>query len=237
MMMETEGAVVPPPPRFDHLPDELVEMVLRQAGWALPYPPSLVRLVCRRWRRIADPIQRQWVSSPDDDIADQAERGHRNVVRWMMSMGCPWSTKASAFTAWAGKLAVLQLAREQGAPWDFRTCRAAAMGGHLHVLRWARENGCPWDKKVCAAAALEGHLDVLKWARENGAEWDSSVCRHAARGGHLALLVWAKDNGAPWDRDGCLIEASEPNTLRWIEATKSEARDPSVGYRLASTYM
>ena len=47
-------------------------------------------------------------------------------------------------------------------------CAAAAGAGKLNVLQWARENGCPWDQETLVSAIRGNHFTVAKWAVDNG---------------------------------------------------------------------
>jgi hypothetical protein len=75
---------------IDHLPNELLEQVLVRAASLSLSPPSLLRMVCRRWSwGAADLVSDSGDGAPEEEIARQVERGRLRVAEWMRSQGCP----------------------------------------------------------------------------------------------------------------------------------------------------
>ena len=88
--------------------------------------------------------------------------GHKELLEWAHTHGCPWSEDTCASAAWNGNKELLEWARANGCPWDDLTCANAAGGGHKELLVWARTNGCPWDVDECMSEAVN-YPDVLAW--------------------------------------------------------------------------
>lgn len=135
-----------------------------------------------------------------DTFMEAAGNGDLEVLKWLLSKGCPWNETTCIIAAGNGHLEVLKWARENDCPWDESTCSFAAEMGELETLKWAREKGCPWDKNTCRVAAAGNHLEVLKWARENGCPWNEDICSNASVNNNFELLKWARENGCPWDK-------------------------------------
>jgi hypothetical protein len=202
---------------------------------------AVCRLVCKKFRSL--------ISSKEPGLAlgfRAAYMGYGNVLRWLHNRSPQWlDSSVCRGAAIAGRLDILQWARQAGIPWDNAVCEAASAAGHLHVVRWAHENGAPWNEYscgaaatrharlnmlewlrthdapvgqfTCCAAAAAGKLDALQWALANGAQWDEQTCALAAYGGHLAVLQWARSMGAPWDSRTCRNAACAGNleVLQW----------------------
>ena len=131
------------------------------------------------------------------------------VLEWALGAGCPRDAALCSAAAAAGRLDVLEHARnELGIPWDAATTTAAAIGGHDAVLTFALDCGCEMEPRACAIAAAAGSLrgvQLLRAAHSTSSEergdliWDSEVCRAAAGcGAHAVdILQWCHAEGCP----------------------------------------
>ena len=77
-------------------------------------------------------------------FADAALTGRLEVVKWMRSHGCHWSSSAYTY---------------------------AASNNHLHVLNWLKMEGCPLDsdsyREAVETAKKYEQTEVLQWLTEN----------------------------------------------------------------------
>ena len=53
--------------------------------------------------------------------------------------------------------------RTIGIPWSDFVCYSAIKNGHLAVLQWLHQEGASLPKDACNEAAVNGHLEILKW--------------------------------------------------------------------------
>lgn len=129
-----------------------------------------------------------------------SKNGHIHILEWAHNKGVVWDNALTcASVAYCGQLDVLKWLRSIGCPWSCITTMEAAKGGHLDVLIWAFENGCDMHDGVCAYAAQGGYLNVLKWARSKGLPWGNYTMWWAAIEDRLDILKWAHENGCICD--------------------------------------
>jgi len=151
-------------------------------------------------------------------FAFACEGGNWEIIRWLRSEGCPWSTSACNRAAKGGQLEVLKWLRSEGCPWNVTTCSFAAEGGHLDVLKWLKKEGCPWNAGACNCAAEGGHFEVLKWLRSEGCPWNEWACTNAASGGYMEIMYWLMDGEEVYDfRPKC---SPNPDSGRYLEILK-----------------
>ena len=146
-----------------NLPDEFLSGMLQYIGKTHTFAAAMT---CRTfahetWRNARNDARRR--SGLPFGAAEPAKL-YRTPVRavvntvelcaWARDTGC-WNASVCALAASAGKLEVLQWARQNGCPWDWRTYEWAA--GHASIQQWADENGCPW-KIVFPGGTVGGHV-------------------------------------------------------------------------------
>ncbi len=105
---------------------------------------------------------------------DLGEWGSVEGLAWLMChVPDPLPEMSCEAFASAGRLDLLQFAREQGVPWNTHELSAteeAASNGSLNVLQWAIGDGAPYDAATCRAAALKnGHTRVAEWIDSHAA--------------------------------------------------------------------
>ncbi|AVK76375.1 Ankyrin repeat domain containing protein [Pandoravirus neocaledonia] len=90
----------------------------------------------------------------DDSLCEEAAfHGHldllkRLVVEWRPTLGEGLTNSAAA----GGNLDVLRWLRSVGCPWSTRTCDSAASNGYQEAVRWLIDAGCPVDAQSLARA-------------------------------------------------------------------------------------
>eukprot|EP00953_Heterococcus_sp_UTEX-ZZ885_P009066 5383-Heterococcus_DN1.PRE.2 len=71
---------------------------------------------------------------------------------------------------------VLTLARVHGLQWVIDLTTFSAFKGKLQLLQWLHECGCPWDEKVaCINATRRGHIGILIWVQQVTAPWSAAL--------------------------------------------------------------
>jgi hypothetical protein len=168
----------------------------------------ICRFVCTKLSKV--------IKSYDFKIEVEAGKGHKNILQWAISQGCPINKNVCAFAARNGHLEILKWAVQY--PWFNPTntpargypslnssynpsrgsyiCRYAAMGGHLFILGWLTFNGCQMDDTACESAAEYGHLHILQWIEDNYLEpWHEGkkqLKRHPHRWGPAVFEAAAR---------------------------------------------
>ncbi|AGO85097.1 Ankyrin repeat domain containing protein [Pandoravirus salinus] len=90
----------------------------------------------------------------DDSLCEKAAfYGHldllkRLVVEWRTTLGEGLTNSAAA----GGNLDVLRWLRSVNCPWSTRACDSAAANGHQEVVQWLIDAGCPVDAQSLAKA-------------------------------------------------------------------------------------
>jgi len=117
-------------------------------------------LVSRRWRAIVlgdldlqeevggwEPNARQ--PQRRTFLAGASRNGCLQLVKWLVSCGCPW---------------------------DEAACAEAARGAHVETLTWLQDAGCPWSSHRCLVAATDGgHIDLVRrFMRDQQQQYDEA---------------------------------------------------------------
>ena len=85
---------------------------------------------------------------PDKDLLLRCiAEGDVSLVKYLISIGCPYDIDSSAYAAYYGHLEILQYLRERNCPWDKTITKVAEEQEHYHILIWAIDNGCPHNCK------------------------------------------------------------------------------------------
>ena len=63
---------------------------------------------------------------------------------------------------------VIKYLRSVGVPWSLISCNKAAKAGRLDSLKYAHENGAPWTPDVIKVAAENGQYECMKYVIESG---------------------------------------------------------------------
>ena len=64
---------------------------------------------------------------------------------------------------------MMKYLRSLGGPWSEVSCQNAAEHGMLDSLKYAHEDGAPWMSNVISRAAAKGYLECMAYAMENSA--------------------------------------------------------------------
>jgi hypothetical protein len=219
------------------LPVELLDLVL---GHGHPYDRLVHKNVCQLWRRrlaqvvgaptsgYYNPNRGRHVTEetpPPCFIAWAVQRGHKNLIGWAHSSGCPLTASAAVAALDAGRFDLfLWLVAERGCPWRkmaTECAEAAARANLVEAIDWivAERRGAVDWRRVAVDAAERGHLAVLQRLPLRPRKAGTYVARCAARNGHLEVLRWAFERGYPIDHT-CAKEAAgrgDMDMLRWLD--------------------
>jgi hypothetical protein len=150
-----------------------------------------------------EPEAREKGGSESDFQGYAARRGDRELIKWGLAKGIPFSP--STFL-----IAITDTDRVD-----------------LKTFDWMLDQGCPLGdeeegKNLCATAAGKGDLDLLKWLRAKGVPWDSRTVNTAVEGGNFEVLKWLAANQCPWDHNATTTAAQSGNfrILRWLMEQK-----------------
>lgn len=104
-----------------------------------------------------------------------ARAGHIECLKYLLSVYCPVNSRALLAILENGHLTCLQvLIDDDYFPFNVSWPQKAAYRGRFHMVRYLHERGCPWDLRTADAAAFMGHFDILFYAIENGSGYDYS---------------------------------------------------------------
>jgi len=158
-------------------------------------------------------------------IAEAAEQGNLEMVKYCVANECPVDVWACAYAAENGHLECLKYLREEAkAPWDLTTATFAAQKGHLHILEYLVERKFDeYHEFACSDAASNGHLHCLKYLHETAeAAWDAKAVRDAHENDHSECLQYLLDNDCPLP-DGWRYEHGELYTSESESESESES--------------
>jgi hypothetical protein len=141
--------------------------------------------------------------------------------------GLQWHRNLPNFSAFFGKLELLQWLHENRCPWDeANVCRNAARRGRIDMLIWLQQLTAPPDglkREMLAEAGWGNKLDAVKWLRQQGASWPSSFCDLLdSKGAQVCWTVrvvrWALDSGCTWGEWQCAQLRPELYNSQWRKA-------------------
>jgi hypothetical protein len=135
----------------------------------------------------------------EDACVAAAARGRVDMLKWLRSRGCPWSTVTTHAAAASGQIATLHWAVQHGCPLS-KACATLLAGFSLSDMAWAMRSGCMVDECAAARAAHKGLVDVLSAVAGVIGSARVRVCASelssiAAQAGHLHVLRWLDDMG------------------------------------------
>lgn len=81
----------------------------------------------------------------------------------------------------AGKIEVLEWARDNGIPWGTGTSLAVRSANPIPTMKWLLANGCPIDARATAQAICRSDFELAKWLRDNGGPWNPEVAKIVAK--------------------------------------------------------
>lgn len=172
------------------------------------------------------------------DIAEAAEGGHLECLKYIFENGGRKHTRASYFTASGGHLECLKYLYECGNGFWPGSCEMAAINGNLDCLKYLHEHGCKWSNDesnhlyqnwdclkyaiengfewnadiICEKAVMTGNLENLKYAHQTGGKLNNS-CSEAAARESLICLKYLYENGCEWDIQKCCEAAIKKGNL------------------------
>mmetsp|Transcript_8201 Transcript_8201/g.19648 ORF Transcript_8201/g.19648 Transcript_8201/m.19648 type:complete len:295 (-) Transcript_8201:1302-2186(-) len=128
-----------------------------------------------------------WDSRTCSAAAEREENS--SLLWWAREQGCDWDASVSSQAAARGDLNLLKEVVSRGCPVDESVSDAASEGGQQEVLIWLHEScKCPWGPATCKWAAWRGDLETLMWAWSRGCPCDEDTCTAAAAKGHLQVI-------------------------------------------------
>lgn len=145
--------------------------------------------------------------------------GNLDILKWLLSEGCPLNGNCFSVAAGIGNLEMIQYLLDINCPKSNYVCEYAAAGGHLKCLIFLHENNFLWCENTCSSAAEKGHLHCLEYAHNNGCSWDAYTCSSAASYGHLDCLIYAYEHGCEidiWIYNNAK-KYNHTNCLDWLE--------------------
>ncbi len=127
--------------------------------------------------------------------------GNIDTVRWLSSKNIKDDTCHSTINAArGGNLEVLKHVISLGCPWSKNVCIIAAENGNLELLKWAVQNGCPWNisKMFPAAASCKRpNLELFQWLLDQGCPFVEAECfKIAANIANFEFIQFAQSKGS-----------------------------------------
>ena len=128
--------------------------------------------------------------------------GNIDIVRWLSSKNIKGDANLSTLTAAArgGNLEVLKHVLSLGCPWIERVCMIAAENGNLEVLKWAVRNGYPrYASEMCPAAAScqRPNMELYQWLFDQGCPFvEAESFKIAGKVGNFEFIQFAQSKGS-----------------------------------------
>lgn len=225
---------------FMHLPEELLELILRNLDET---SQAICMRVCKELRLLILRITKdripkisasdlvcsvsllKWQSEilgrpiTKHTLVMAARGGHMRVLRWAKNNTNPliavaWKNvihEEKPYSSSHYKVPVL------AAIW-----RAAAQGGQLDVLIWGLSNNYfQWHFEIPNIAARYGHIEILTWVRLHRYAFSAQeVCENIALSGNVANMKWAKPHDYPMGKSICSFAIRSGN-LRMVQYVRN----------------
>jgi hypothetical protein len=156
-----------------------------------------------------------------DTVAEAAKNGHKNVLEWCLSNGCPWDFRIKTYAQMYGHSHLLPLVEkytfDKTDPTMFAT-----KANDTNLLKWCLEKGYEWNSVMCKYAIEHGFYDVVQMVHQMGYSINSDICEVAAAYGHLDVLQWAYLKGFTLDPDQIIYVASDNCFKKCIANARSD---------------
>ena len=100
-------------------------------------------------------------------IADAAESGSLELVKWLYGKGYAVGGDALANAAASGNVALCKWVSDHGLAPTQSDMEEAVVGGYLHVLEWLLAEGCSCTSEVIERAVRFGGVPVVAWCLDH----------------------------------------------------------------------
>lgn len=176
------------------LPSEIIGDEILSAEHLDILSRIVCRYVCKEFSRLI-PVQ----SLPRDNMCTLTVwNNHLPILKWALSTNYKITSGNSLCNTAAlrGNLEMLKYLRSIGCPWSSKVCAEAARGSHLDMIKWVRENGGQWNQKCSNAAAGAGAIDILDYMKGQQHKFDiPTLVRIACVNGKIDVLKWIHRKG------------------------------------------
>jgi hypothetical protein len=153
--------------------------------------------------------------------------GDLTTIQWLMNNGATFHAGACKNAAERGHKEVLLFLISKGITCDSRVLIWLASTGSLELIKELRDHpmlifawgaNAEWGSMACAEAARGGHLDMLQWLRQIGTSCDMDTVYNAIENDHVHVAEWAVENGCPYDLDiqYLISKKRDSKTTRWL---------------------
>lgn len=176
-----------------------------------------------------------------------AEKGHEDLLLWLIENGCPWNPDMFFHLAYIGRVSLLKYLMKNYREYDDRAILKSVEGGQVETFKWFLKNNPNFmDNKdmlhaIFNTAALYGRASIIGVMKENDAltTLDPLLLPPemgilAAQGGHTHILEYLRSIGYEMDYEKICQEATKwgrDKVLQWVH-DHGVAIPPSVYWYL-----
>lgn len=218
---------------MDKLPDHLV--IWMGYKYLNPLYLNVLRLVCRRYAKLFPP-------HIVDAVASSVQNLHMNLIRWLMTIGCPVTMRAFLEVSKIGQPALMELLSTdiifENAKRDPAFIQEAAIHGHEELVFWMLNKRWTIEQsELCDYAARSGNLEFLRKLDERGLPFSIHVICMASMSGNIHMVRWLREEKGMAIQDCTLQYAAisgDLDVLSYVWEQTTDEQRPSYACEKAA---